>query len=164
MRILGVDPGTLNMGYGVVDDDGDIKLVTCGVVSVTSKIPIEQRLHTLYIGICQIISKYNPDEVAVEEPFVATNVRTALAIGRAQAVIILSAVERHLPIFRYSPNIIKQQVTNNGHSSKEQVIEMVKLQLRQLEPLKSNDAADALAIALCHLNISHYQKMINTNQ
>jgi crossover junction endodeoxyribonuclease RuvC len=164
MRIMGVDPGTLHMGYGVLDDNGQIHLITCGVLNVPAKIPIEQRLHKLYQDINKIIGEYHPDEIAVEEPFVADNVKTALAIGRAQAAVIIAAVEHKLPVFRYPPNEIKQQVTNNGHSSKEQVMEMVKLQLNHTEPIKSNDTSDALAVALCHINYRHYQHMVSGNR
>ena len=162
IRVIGIDPGTINMGYGIVDEeDGELKLVACGVISLLSKIPIENRLHAFYLKINKIISEFQPDEAAVEEPFVSTNVRSAFAIGRAQAIVILAAAESKIPICRYMPSEIKLQVTNNGHSSKEQVIEMVKLQLKQEKPLKSSDAADALAIAICHINNRHIKNLIN---
>ncbi len=153
MRVLGIDPGTLNLGYGIVDEaDGDVALVDCGVVRLASTIPMEQRLVYLYQRLGEVVARYLPDEVAIEEPFVAANARSALALGRAQAIAILSAANMKLPVFRYSPTQVKQQVTSYGSSSKEQVQEMVRIQLGLDKPPKSIDAADALAVAICHLH------------
>jgi crossover junction endodeoxyribonuclease RuvC len=153
MRVLGIDPGTLNLGYGIVDEEGvEMTMVGCGVLSLSSKIPVEQRLSSLYKKLGEIVTRYQPDEVAIEEPFVAGNARSALAIGRAQAIAMLAAANRKLPIFRYLPTQVKQQVTDYGNSSKEQVQEMVRLQLGLAEPPQPSDAADALAVAICHLH------------
>jgi crossover junction endodeoxyribonuclease RuvC len=152
MRVLGIDPGTLNLGYGVVvEEDGQITMIDCGTISISSKVPIEQRLCTLYDKLHEIIVQYHPAEVAIEEPFVARNARSALAIGRAQAMAILAAANQKLPVFRYMPSQIKQQVTNSGASSKEQVQEMVRMQLGLSQVPSTDDAADALAVAICHL-------------
>ena len=95
MRILGIDPGTVKLGYGLIDEEkSTIVLVDCGVLHEPAKIPIEQRLSSLYRKLGDIISLYMPDEIAIEEPFVANNVRSAMAIGRAQAIAILAATER----------------------------------------------------------------------
>ena len=159
MRILGIDPGTLNLGYGIIDDiETVITFIDCGVLSLSSRTPVERRLCSLYDKTKEIIAQYKPDEVAVEEPFVAGNARTALAIGRAQAVIILVSTQNELPVFRYLPAQIKQQVTNYGGSSKAQVKEMVRLQLG-ISQLDSEDAADALAIALCHIHYKHLNSL-----
>ena len=161
MRILGIDPGTLKLGYGVIDeDDSGIKLVDCGVLAESSKTSIEQRLSSLYHKLCEIISRYSPDEVAIEEPFVSNNVRSAMAIGRAQAVAMLAATEKQLPVYRYLPTRVKQQVANYGGSSKEQVQEMVRIQLNLSVTPRSNDAADALAIAICHTNERHISNLL----
>ena len=146
MRVLGIDPGTVNLGY------------------VSSKIPVEQRLSTLYERLGEIVARYQPDEVAIEEPFVAGNARSALAIGRAQAIAILAAANRKLPVFRYLPTKVKQQVTNYGASSKEQVQEMVRIQLGLTEVPKSSDAADALAVAICHLHQRHLDQLLAESQ
>jgi crossover junction endodeoxyribonuclease RuvC len=162
MRILGIDPGTLKLGYGLIDeDDSQIKLVDCGVLVESSSTSIEQRLSSLYQKLGEIISRYSPDEVAIEEPFVSNNVRSAMAIGRAQAIAILAATERQLPVYRYMPTRVKQQVANYGGSSKEQVQEMVRIQLNLSEIPRSNDAADALAIAICHLNERHIANLLS---
>jgi crossover junction endodeoxyribonuclease RuvC len=161
MRVLGIDPGTLNMGYGVVDEDaGEMAMVDCGVVSLSSKVPVEQRLSSLYKKLVEIVARHQPDEVAIEEPFVAGNVRSALAIGRAQAIAMLAAANKNLPVFRYLPTQVKQQVTDYGGSSKEQVQEMVRLQLGLAEPPQPSDAADALAVAICHLHQKHIEILL----
>ena len=161
MRVLGIDPGTLNMGYGVVDEDaGEMAMVDCGVVSLSSKVPVEQRLSSLYKKLVEIVARHQPDEVAIEEPFVAGNVRSALAIGRAQAIAMLAAANKNLPVFRYLPTQVKQQVTDYGGSSKEQVQEMVRLQLGLAERPQPSDAADALAVAICHLHQKHIETLL----
>jgi len=161
MRVLGIDPGTLNLGYGVVDEEGDsMTMVACGALSQPSKVPVEQRLSSLYKKLNEIVARYKPDEVAIEEPFVAGNARSALAIGRAQAIAILAAANENLPIFRYLPTQVKQQVTNYGGSDKEQVQEMVRLQLGLAQPPQSSDAADALAVAICHFHQKHIERLL----
>ncbi len=158
MRVLGIDPGTLNMGYGLVDEvDGNVTMVDCGVLTLSSKVPVERRLCDFYNRLGEVITRYQPDEVAIEEPFVAINARSALAVGRAQAIAILAAANKNLPIFRYLPAQVKQQVTDYGGSSKEQVQMMVKIQLGVSELPDSEDAADALAVAICHV----YQSQLN---
>lgn len=152
MRVLGIDPGTIKLGFGVVDGVGaELLLVHCGVISLSSRIPVEKRLHTLYKELDKIIGLYHPDELAIEEPFVAKNVRSALAIGRAQAVAIIAAVQHDLQVYRYMPAEIKQQITDYGGSSKAQVQEMVKIHLDIEQRTLTSDSADALAIAICHL-------------
>jgi len=153
MRVLGIDPGTLILGYGVVDEEGIVmRMVECGVLRQSAKIPLEQRLSSLYYGLCEIMADYNPEEVAIEEPFVADNARSALALGRAQAIAMLVASNRQLPVFRYAPTLVKQKVTNSGNSGKEQVQQMVKIQLGLEQIPKPIDASDALAVAICHLH------------
>ncbi len=151
MRILGVDPGTIHLGYAVIDSTEEMRVVDCGVVNVSARLPIEQRLHLLYQELNKIVSQYKPDEVAIEEPFIGHNVRSAFAIGKAQAIAILAAADQGLPVYYYSPATVKQQVTSYGQSGKEQVQEMVRVQLGLSELPQPSDAADALAVALCHI-------------
>jgi len=157
-----VDPGTLNMGYGIVEETGggNIKMVGCGVICVPQKMPIEERLCILHEGLAKMISQYKPEVVALEEPFVAGNARSALAIGRAQAVAILAAAQSKLPVFRYMPTQVKQLVTSYGRSSKDQVQQVVKLQLGVTDLPGASDAADALAVAICHLNQKHLNDVL----
>jgi len=162
MRILGIDPGTLHLGYGVIDEaDGTMSMVACGVLSVSPKTSVELRLFSLYTKLSEIVACYQPDEVAIEEPFVAMNARTALAVGRAQTVAMLVATSQKLPIFRYLPAQVKQQVTAYGGSGKEQVQEMVKILLGLAEYPQPSDAADALAIAICHVHKRQLAKLLN---
>ena len=165
MRVLGIDPGTLAMGYGVVEDKDDIlSMVDYGVLTSSSRVPIVKRLHILYQGLLELINRYQPAEVAVEEPFVARNVRSALAVGRAQTVAILAAASRGLPVYSYTPAQVKQSIAGYGRSSKEQVQEMVKIQLGLPQPPQPHDAADALAIALCHLQQTHLARLLAESQ
>jgi len=161
LRVLGIDPGTLNMGYGVVEEKGGaIAMSGCGVISLPPKMPMEERLLELHRGLSKVIAEFKPEEAAIEEPFVAGNARSALAIGRAQAVAILAAAQGGLPVFRYMPTQVKQMVTSYGRSSKDQVIQVVKLQLGVSDIPGASDAADALAVAICHLNQRHMNEVL----
>jgi len=161
LRVLGIDPGTLNMGYGIVEEKGGtISMAGCGVISLPPKMPMEERLFELHRGLSKVIAEYRPEEAAIEEPFVAGNARSALAIGRAQAVAILAAAQGGLPVFRYMPTQVKQMVTSYGRSSKEQVIQVIKLQLGVSDVPGASDAADALAVAICHLNQRHMNEVL----
>ena len=151
MRILGVDPGTMNLGYGVVDGEGEMHMVDCGVISLPARLPLEERLRSLYNKLSTIIARHKPSEVAIEEPFIGHNVRSAFAIGKAQAIAILAAANQGLPIYYYSPAKVKQQITSYGQSDKQQVQEMVRVQLGLSELPQPSDAADALAVAMCHI-------------
>lgn len=162
MRVLGVDPGTLNMGYGIVEESGGaISMVGCGILCVPQKMPVEERLCILHEGLVRMILEYKPEEVAIEEPFVAGNARSALAIGRAQAIAMLAAAESKLPVFRYMPTQVKQFVTSYGRSSKDQVKQVVRLQLGVTDLPEASDAADALAVAICHLNQRHLKEVLS---
>ncbi len=161
MRVLGIDPGTVTIGYGVVDSkDGEISLVDCGALTTPARSPSAERLASLYSSLSEIVLRYQPDAVAVEQPFVAKNVSSALAIGKAEAIAILAAANRGIPTYEYTPAQIKQRVANYGASSKEQIQEMVRLQLGLSEVPEPNDAADALAVALCHLSETHLSNLL----
>lgn len=161
MRVLGIDPGTLVVGYGVIDSRVDeMSLVCCDAISCSRQSPLEKRLSYLYDRLTEVISAYQPDAVAIEQPFVSRNVRTALAIGKAQAVAILAASQRGIPVYEYSPAQVKGVVADYGASPKEQVQKMVGLQLGMTQPPQSSDAADALAVAICHLREVHLKEMV----
>jgi crossover junction endodeoxyribonuclease RuvC len=151
MRILGVDPGTINLGYGVVDGEEEMHMVDCGVVNLSARLPMEERLRSLYSELSRIIARHKPSEVAIEDPFIGHNVRSAFAIGKAQAIAILAAANKGLPVYYYSPAKIKKQITSYGQSDKQQVQEMVRVQLGLSELPQPSDAADALAVAMCHI-------------
>jgi crossover junction endodeoxyribonuclease RuvC len=161
MKILGIDPGTVVMGWGVVEGEGtELALVDFGAITVNEKSSMGERLNRLYTELLKIVSQHQPDCVAVEQPFVAKNVRTALAIGRAQAIALLAAASKEIPAFEYTPAQIKQRVANYGAGSKEQVQEMVRLQLNLAEVPQPNDAADALAAAICHAQEAHLNDLL----
>ena len=161
MLVLGIDPGTITLGYGIVSGEtGKLTSIGYGSLTFPATIPIEERLHRLYQGLVEILNRYPPDEVAIEEPFLARNVRTALAMGRAQAVAILVAANQGLPIYRYTPAQVKQQVAGYGRSDKRQVQDMVRIQLGLPQNPQPNDAADALAIAICHLGQRHFARLV----
>jgi len=165
MRVLGVDPGTLTMGYGVIESGEDeAALVDCGALTSPRRSPIGERLSYLYNKLLEVILRHQPDAVAVEQPFVGKNVRSALAIGRAQAVAMLAAANKGIPTYEYTPAQIKQRITNYGASSKEQIQEMVRLQLGLSQVPQPNDAADALAVALCHLREIHLSNLLAKHQ
>ncbi len=161
MRILGIDPGTVVVGYGVIDSEGDEMTLVCfNALRRPQRSPMGERLSYFYNKLSEIISLYQPDAVAVESPFMAKNARSALAIGKAQAVAILAAANKGIPIYEYTPTQIKQRAASYGASSKEQVQEMVKLQLGLAEVPQPNDAADALAVAICHLREIHLSNLL----
>jgi crossover junction endodeoxyribonuclease RuvC len=153
MRILGVDPGTISLGYGVVDGEEEMHMIDCGVIKLPRKLTMEERLRSLYNELSKIIARHKPREVAIEEPFIGHNVRSAFAIGKAQAIAILAAANKRLPIYYYPPAKVKQQVTSYGQSDKQQVQEMVRIQLGLSELPQPSDAADALAVAMCHIQL-----------
>jgi crossover junction endodeoxyribonuclease RuvC len=161
MRVLGIDPGTVTMGYGMVESrDDEVALIDCGALTSSERSPIGERLSYLYKELLEIIQHHQPDAVVVEQPFVASNVRSALAIGRAQAIALLAAANKGIPTFEYTPAQVKQMVTNYGASSKEQIQEMVRLQLGLAEVPQPDDAADALALAICHLREIHLSNLL----
>jgi len=165
MRVLGIDPGTIVMGYGVIESrEDEITLVDCGALSCSGRSPIGERLSYLYNKLVDIITRYQPDTVAVEQPFMANNAKSALAIGRAQAIAILAAANNGIPTFEYTPTKVKQMVANYGASSKEQIQEMVKLQLGLAQAPQPSDAADALAVAICHLREIHLNNLLSQQQ
>ena len=153
MRTLGIDPGTYNMGTGIVDSDGyGFVLAHSGVLTARKKDPISIRLHHLYTELLALIAEWNPTEIAVEQPFAARNIRTAISIGQAQSIAMLAAAHHKIPLSNYAPRQVKQSVTNYGGSSKDQVQEMVKTLLNFDSFPHSQDASDALAVAICHIN------------
>ena len=160
MRVLGIDPGTHKMGVGIVDSAGDeMRMMYSEVIAPRSRSHISSRLLYLFSNLTRIIDQWSPSEVAVEEPFTAQNVRAAMAIGHAQAVAMVAAAQGDIPYFGYAPREVKQSVTDYGGSSKEQVKEMVKVILGLTALPESSDAADALAVAICHINARGIEKM-----
>ena len=151
MRILGIDPGYALLGYGVIDTDGrSATAVDYGVVETKSGSPFPERLQRLYDGVSQLVEMYRPDCAVFEELFCYHNITTAISVGAGRGVAILAAQQKGLPLYEYTPMQIKLAVTANGHADKKQVQHMVKLLLNLSSVPKPDDAADALAAALCH--------------
>ena len=151
MIILGIDPGTAICGYGVVEHLGNrFRLLDYGAVRSSNDISTAARLHIIYEGVSQIIEKYQPEQMAVEELFFNKNVKTALVVGQARGVILLAGQMKGLSIYEYTPLQVKQAVVGYGRAEKQQVQFMVKAILNLSEVPKPDDAADALAIAICH--------------
>jgi crossover junction endodeoxyribonuclease RuvC len=165
MRILGVDPGTIVLGYGLIESVRDeMTLVHYDSIKCKARSDMSERLLFLYDGLTLVVDKYEPDVMAVESPFVGENIKSALAIGKAQAIVLLIAAQHGLPIYEYSPAKIKHHVADYGASTKEQMQEMVKLLLDLDEVPQPNDAADALAVAICHLRESRLADLIRESQ
>lgn len=151
-RILGIDPGTGILGFGVVDCQigKPLKMVTGGVISTPAHTPIEIRLEEIFNGLNQIIAETKPTEVSIEKLFFSKNVTTAISVAQARGVAILAAQLARIPVSEYTPNQIKQTLTGYGSADKKQVQEMVKTQLGLKQTPKPDDAADALAAAITH--------------
>ena len=153
--ILGLDPGTTVMGYGIICVKGSkLTLLQYGVIHLSKYTNHELKLKKIFERVLSLLDEYNPDEVALEAPFYGKNVQSMLKLGRAQGVAMAAALYREIPIVEYAPKKIKQSVTGNGNASKEQVAKMLMTLLTIKELPKLLDATDALAVAVCH----HYQK------
>ena len=163
MRVLGVDPGTFKMGVGVVDySRSEYSPVHFEVLTAKRTDVLPRRLIWLFDQLSSLVKDWNPTEMAVEEPFAGRNLRSAMAIGQAQAVAMLAASSHDIDISNYSPSSVKQAVTDYGGSSKEQVQAMVSVLLGLGSIDVPSDAADALAVAICHINSSHMQQLVMT--
>jgi crossover junction endodeoxyribonuclease RuvC len=149
MRFIGLDPGLIRTGWGVLDAEGNrLRPVACGAVAVAAGGPVAFRLAELFRGLSEILDRFAPDAAAVEECFVNRNASSTLKLGLARGVVLLAPAERGIPVFEYPANLVKKSVTGAGHADKRQVAAMV----TRLLPGSSakSDAADALAVAICH--------------
>jgi crossover junction endodeoxyribonuclease RuvC len=152
MRILGIDPGTQIAGYGIIETDGhDVRALDYGVVRTADR-PLPERLRVIYEGLQAIITRFQPDVVAVEGAFFGKNVRSALKIGEGRGVALLAAASRGIEVAEYAPAEVKKAVVGSGRAHKAQVQQMVRLILALRDPPSPEDAADALAIAICHFH------------
>jgi len=149
--ILGIDPGTNIMGYGLIIDDGkNMKLISLGVIKLAKYSGHALKLKKIFERTLALIEEYKPDELAIEAPFFGKNVQSMLKLGRAQGVAMAAALYREIPIFEYTPKEIKKSVTGNGNASKEQVASMLEHLLIFKETPEYLDATDGLAAAVCH--------------
>ena len=154
-RILGIDPGTNIMGFGLINcRTSKIKLIQYGIISLKKESNHLIKLKKIFEKITEIIDEYNPDEIAIEAPFFGKNVQSMLKLGRAQGVAMAAGLQKEIPIFEYAPKKIKQAVTGNGNASKEQLARFLMNLLNfKHENKKKFDATDALGVAICH----HFQ-------
>lgn len=152
MRTLGIDPGTAIMGWGLVEEDGQggLRAIGYGALTTPKELALPQRLQLLHRGLSELLAEYRPDTAGIEELFFSKNVTTALAVGHARGVALLALADANVSIQEYRPMAIKQAVAGYGHADKKQVQEMVRLTLGLDTIPRPDDAADALAIAICH--------------
>ena len=158
MLALGLDPGTATTGYGLVrlEPDGSLLAAKYGIISTPKNTPAAERLVMLYDQLQEILREHKPDTSAVEKLFFQRNISTAIAVGQARGVMLLSLSQAGLDVFEYTPNEIKQAVAGYGSAGKRQVQEMVRVLLELDSIPKPDDAADALAVAITHLNTNRY--------
>lgn len=164
MRVLGIDPGTAITGYGLVDYDGELRLVDCGAIVTPAGMALPQRLLAIHKALSAVIARFQPETVAVEELFFSKNVRTAMSVGQARGVVLLAAAQADLPIFHYKPSEVKLAVAGYGGAGKAQMQEMVRLLLGLEAVLTPDDVADAVAIAICHAHGAHWNQLLVDDQ
>ena len=151
MRVLGIDPGIATVGFGVVDSRaGRQTYVACGTINTPAHTPLSNRLDQIYRDMEELISAFRPDVISVEELFFNTNITTGISVAHGRGVILLAAFRCGVPVREYTPSQVKQAVVGYGKAEKRQVIAMVSRILNMPSPPKPDDAADALALALCH--------------
>ena len=156
MRVIGIDPGTGILGFGVINiTRGRVKMITAGVITTPAHTPLPERLEEIYVGLTDIIKETQPDVMSVEKLFFTKNITTAISVAEARGVAILTGRQADLPIYEYTPNEIKKSITGYGAAKKLQVQEMVRIQLGLQE--KPDDCADALAAALTHVFMSRLE-------
>lgn len=155
LRILGIDPGLATVGFSIVDSDKNkLKLVTCGVISTSAHTSLSSRLDRIFCDMNELISTFSPDVMSIEELFFNTNITTGIAVAHARGVILLAAYRAGVGVFEYTPLQVKQAVVGYGRAEKNQVIDMVRRILCLPAAPKPDDAADAVALAICHARSS----------
>src|SRR6478672_3420100 len=161
MRVLGIDPGSETLGWGVVEGSGlKYALVDYGTVKSSPKDAFSKRLLKIHDGVEAVIHKFQPDVLSVEEAFYATNVKVALKLGQVRGVVLLLGEKNSLEISEFAPRLIKQTVVGYGNAEKHQVQEMVRLLLKLKIVPSPHDAADALAVAICHFHHAQFRERI----
>jgi len=162
VRVFGIDPGSGRTGYGCVETDGSRhRIVTCGAISTPADASFSEKLLRIHRGLVELIAEFQPESVAIENIFFATNVRSALKLGHARGVAMLAAAEAGLAVVEYTPAEIKRAVVGYGRAEKPQVQHMVKLLLGLAVVPSPHDAADALAVAICHVHSLRPARAVN---
>ena len=151
MRILGIDPGVATIGFGLIEADrANVRLIQYGVITTPAGIPLSNRLYQISQDMCQLLEQFKPQEMAVEELFFSKNITTGIAVAHGRGVILLEAERAGVPAFEYTPMQVKQAVAGYGGAEKKQVMLMTQRLLKMKKIPRPDDAADALAIAICH--------------
>jgi crossover junction endodeoxyribonuclease RuvC len=165
MKVLGIDPGSETLGWGVVEGENlKYKLVDFGTVKSSPREKFSKRLLKIYEGVSAVIEKFQPDVLSIEESFYSVNVNVAMKLGHVRGVVIVLGELFGLEIAEYSPRLVKQTVVGYGNAEKHQVQEMVRLLLRLQKAPEPHDASDALAIAICHFHHAGMQNRINISK
>jgi crossover junction endodeoxyribonuclease RuvC len=163
MRVLGIDPGLAIVGHAVVEEDGStLRLIEAGVIRTSAKRSIPERLQKIYRELGKIVAEYDPEAAGVEELFFSRNVTTAISVGQARGVSLLALADVGLPIAEYSPPQVKEAITGYGNADKRQVQEMVRMLLNLPEAPRPDDAADAVAVAICYLHRARLDGLLGT--
>lgn len=156
MVILGIDPGVATVGFGIISESGGAAaLMRYGVITTSAGMRLALRLKQIHGDVAELIATFRPDAIAVEELFFNTNLKTAVSVAHGRAVVILAGEERGVPMFEYTPLQVKKAVAGYGRASKRQVMDMVRRLLQMNDIPKPDDAADALALAICHARVSN---------
>lgn len=165
MRVLGIDPGSETLGWGIVDGSGSkYALVDFGTVKSKPKQQFSKRLLNIYNAVAEIMAKHSPDVLSVEDTFYAVNAQVALKLGQVRGTMLLLAEQRGIEIAEYAPRLVKQTVVGYGNAEKQQVQQMVKILLKMKAVPTPHDAADALALAVCHFHHAGVQDKIKRSQ
>ena len=160
MIAIGFDPGTARLGYGVIESDPDPRAIDFGVIVTDGKRPMAHRLLLIHAAVSELIDRHQPGAVAVELLFFARNVTTAMTVGQARGIVLLAAAERGVPVAEYAPSEVKQAVVGYGKADKHQMQEMVRVILGLSAPPTPDDAADALAVAICHVQTAPFRSRV----
>jgi len=165
MRVLGIDPSSRATGYGLIEYAEDrYRVLDYGTIKPSHKAPLPQKLHEIKTGVDGLLDQHAPDEVAIENPFYAQNIKTALILGQVRGAVLVAVAGRARPLFEYSPLEIKKAVTGYGQADKGQVSVMIKALLHIEDEKMEEDASDALACAFCHLNTRLFQKAVEESK
>lgn len=151
MIILGIDPGIATVGWGVVAySSGEFRYIDCGIISTPAGMRVERRLFLIHKALSNIIKRYTPNEISVEELFYQNNQKTVINVAQARGIILFTAEEHSVPVYEYTPLQVKQSIVGYGRAQKHQVMEMTRIFLHLDKVAKPDDASDALALAICH--------------
>ncbi|MFA6450008.1 MAG: crossover junction endodeoxyribonuclease RuvC [bacterium] len=161
MRIVGVDPGLADSGYGVIDEKNNaLSVVEYSCISTSKETPFPERLRSIYDDFARVLEEYKPESCAIEALYFAKNAKSAFQVGHARGVFILAASLAGIPVYEYTPIQVKQALVGNGRAEKSQLSYMVKMLLKLEEPPQPDHASDALSVAICHANSSRMRALI----